>query len=170
MIKKTKNVIILTIALILIIGVMAFVSKDEDPSTLSSAKYSSSTLTSSESDFDFKTISMKDGEVSHMFEFKNNGTEPVKIEKVYTSCLCTTAYITDSSGKKYGKFGMQGHGLPAKTNIEVAPGETALVEAIFDPNAHGPSGVGLAQRTLYFETNSAKSPRLELSFQAIVTR
>ena len=45
-----------------------------------------------------------------------------------------------------------------------------MLEAVFDPAAHGPSGVGLAQRYVYLETNSAKSPKLEISFQAMVTR
>lgn len=131
--------------------------------------YSESSLSAMENNFDFQTISMKDGDVSHQFELKNEGAESVKIEKAYTSCMCTVAYIIDSAGRKYGKFEMPGHGS-TKTNIEVESGESVFVEAIFDPSAHGPSGVGLAQRSIYLETNSAKSPKLELSFRAMVTR
>ncbi|KKK95197.1 hypothetical protein LCGC14_2675250, partial [marine sediment metagenome] len=75
---------------------------------------------------------LKDGNVSYKFEVKNEGEESVIIEKVYTSCMCTTAYIINNSGKKYGAFGMPGH-APSKTNIEIGPGESAVVEAIFDP-------------------------------------
>lgn len=127
-------------------------------------------LTVEEARFDFGIISMKNGDVSHVFEIKNDGAEPVIIEKIYTSCMCTIAYITDSSGKRYGGFGMPGHGLFSGTNIAVRPGESATVEAIFDPKAHGPSGVGLAERSIYLETNSVKLPKLELSFRATVVR
>ena len=84
--------------------------------------------------------------------------------------MCTTAYITDSNGNVYGKFGMPGHGDPALTNIEIKPGESAIVKATFDPNAHGPSAVGPIQRIVFIETNSLKTPRVELSFQAMVTK
>ncbi len=131
--------------------------------------YSASALTAEEIRFDFGAISMANGNVSHNFTLKNEGPESVIIEKVYTSCMCTTALITDSSGGKYGEFGMPGH-ANSKTNVEVLPGETVTVEAIFDPAAHGPSGVGLAQRSIYLETNSVASPKLELFFQAMVSR
>ena len=133
-----------------------------------SSEYSASAIAVSHTTFDFGTISMKDGNVSHEFELKNEGTEPLTIEKVSTSCMCTTAFLIDSSGKKYGGFGMPGHGT-ARADVEIGPGETLILEAVFDPAAHGPSGVGLAQRFIYLETNSSKSPKLELSFNATVT-
>ena len=57
-----------------------------------------------EENFDFGVIAMKDGNISHKFELKNEGQEPLKIEKVFTSCMCTTAYVTDGSGGKRGPF------------------------------------------------------------------
>ena len=114
------------------------------------------------------TIAMKDGKVSHRFEVKNEGQEPVRIEKIYTSCMCTEASIIDGQGKNWGTFGMPGHAGPSKTNITVKPGESVVVETIFDPAAHGPSGVGLAERSVYLESNSQKSPKLELKFSAVV--
>jgi len=63
---------------------------------------------------------------------------------------------------------MPGHAGPSKTNITVKPGESVVVETIFDPAAHGPSGVGLAERSVYLESNSQKSPKLELKFSAVV--
>jgi len=121
-------------------------------------------------DWDFGEISMRDGDVTHNFEIKNEGTEPIAIKKVFTSCMCTTALIKDASGNEYGKFGMPGHGLPSATNIVIAPGETATVEAIFNPAAHGPAGVGLARRSIYLETNSTVSPKVEVRFSALVAR
>lgn len=168
--KKTKNLISWSVGLIFLVGIITLIVVSGNSDNQNPAAYSASVLMAIENDFDFNTISMEDGNVSHRFEVKNEGEEQVIIEKVYTSCMCTTAYITNSSGKKYGGFGMPGHGLSPKTSIEIGPGESAIIEAIFDPKAHGPSGVGLVQRSIYLETNSAKSPKLEFSFQATVVR
>jgi len=169
--KKTKNAASWSIGLIfLVLLVTVLFVANGNSSGSDPISYSASALVSLEEHFDFNTISMKDGDVSHIFEIKNDGTEPINIKKVYTSCMCTTALVTNGSGKQYGKFGMPGHSLPSRTNIEIEPGGSATVEAIFDPKAHGPSGIGLAQRSVYLETDSTKSPKLELSFQATVTR
>ena len=167
--KRTKKLIFYVVGLAFAATTIAFVATSGE-SNPESIVYSASALSAIESDFDFGTISMKDGDVSYGFEVKNNGSESVTIKKVYTSCMCTAAYITDGSGEKYGKFGMPGHGVIPNTGIKIGPGELALVEAIFDPAAHGPSGVGLAERSVYIESNSAKSPKLELKFRALVIR
>jgi len=136
----------------------------------SSSVSSASILSALETNFDFGSIAMKDGKVAHKFPVKNSGAEPLVIEKVYTSCMCTVANIIDGKGKTYGAFGMPGHGGGISTaDIEVGAGETVMVEAIFDPAAHGPSGVGLADRVVYLETNSTQSPKIELNFSATVT-
>lgn len=168
--EKTKTFILWGIGLALLAGIVMLVAFSKNNNGPKTATYSASVLQAGEKSFDFETISMKNGNVSHDFEIKNEGAESVVIEKVYTSCMCTTAMITDSAGKTYGAFGMPGHGRTPSTNISVAPSESVAIKAIFDPNAHGPSGVGLAQRSVYLETNSAQSPKLELRFQATVTR
>ena len=164
---KTKNLIYWSAVLIFFVGIIALVSINGNGDNSNKIAYSASVLMATESSFDFNTISMKDGNVSHQFEVKNEGKESVIIEKIYTSCMCTSAMIIDVSGKKWGAFGMHSS---SKTKIEVDAGELIIVEAIFDPNAHGPSGVGLAERSIYLETNSAKSPKLEFSFRAMVAR
>jgi urease beta subunit len=169
--KQTKNTISWVSALALLIGLVVLIAATGNNNDKTSpSSYSASSLAALENNFDFDTISMKSGKVSHKFEVRNNGVEPVKIEKVYTSCMCTSALIFDATGRKRGTFGMPGHGLPSRTNIEVAPGESITVEAVFDPSVHGLSGIGLNKRSIYLETNSAKSPKLELSFQAMVTK
>lgn len=122
------------------------------------------------SDWDFGTISMKNGKAAHVFELKNDGDESIKIKEIYTSCMCTTASVTDDSGKKYGPFGMQGHELNLKTSIEVRPDETVELEVVFDPSAHGPSGTGKVKRIIYVETNSQTKPKIQLTFEADVTK
>src|SRR3989344_6767643 len=58
--------------------------------------------------YDFGTISMADGEVKHQFKIRNTSSEAVIINKIYTSCMCTTASLTTRSGQ-FGPFGMPGH-------------------------------------------------------------
>ena len=119
-----------------------------------------------ESIFDFGEISMAAGDVSHVFKIKNTGTGPVVIRKMYTSCMCTTAQLIYGD-KKFGPYGMAGHGFIPSINETINPGEEASVEVVFDPKAHGPAGVGKIQRVVTID-NNAGSP-MELSFSALVT-
>ncbi|OHA09464.1 MAG: hypothetical protein A3B37_02055 [Candidatus Sungbacteria bacterium RIFCSPLOWO2_01_FULL_59_16] len=123
-------------------------------------------LTADAASFDFGRISMAAGNVSHVFTIRNTGAEPVVIGKVYTSCMCTTAALT-KGGKRFGPYGMPGHGLTSGINESVNPNEEATVEVIFDPAAHGPAGVGRIQRAVIIE-QSAGQP-LELGVTALVT-
>lgn len=115
---------------------------------------------------DFGTISMAAGNVSHRYRIRNTGAEPLKIDRIYTSCMCTLATLTTSSGWIYGPFGMPGHGFVPPANALLAPGQEASVEIVFDPAAHGPSGVGRIERAIMLE--SAQARPLKLRFLAMV--
>jgi len=169
--EKNKTWVVAIVGAALLAGGLLWVSGGSGNKTVPAEKISTvaSAVSVLENDWDFGGISMKDGVVTHNFEIKNEGTEPIVIKKVFTSCGCTTAFVIDASGKKHGKFGMPGHGLPSKTNIVIGPGGTATVEAVYDPAAHGPAGVGLARRSIYLETNSAVSPKVEVRFSALVS-
>ncbi|MEK7554376.1 MAG: DUF1573 domain-containing protein [Patescibacteria group bacterium] len=116
--------------------------------------------------YDFGTISMREGDVRYNFTVKNSGSESVTVNKVYTSCMCTTASLILGE-KRFGPYGMPGHGFVPKVDQIVNPGEEATVEAVFDPAAHGPAGVGRIARTITLE-NNAGAP-VELNFSAMVT-
>lgn len=133
------------------------------------AGYSAGVLSAAESSFDFGTISMKNGKVEHEFTLKNDGKETLMVTSILTSCMCTSAYLALGSGESYGPFGMSGHGAERAVSARIAPGESVKLRAVFDPAAHGPAGVGVIQRSVYLETNSASSPRMELKFYAVVT-
>lgn len=109
---------------------------------------------------------MAAGNVSHVFDIRNSGSEPVTLTKLTTSCMCTTATLITRAGK-IGPFGMPGHAPSGGVNERLAPGETARVEMVFDPAAHGPAGVGEIERSVMIR-NSAGRP-LELRFVALVT-
>ncbi len=171
--NQAKNTILGLAVLLLVFGGMVWLTNSGSSrnGTGDGASQSTGNLVAKETSYDFGTISMQNGKVTRSFEVKNDSAEPIRITKVYTSCMCTQALIKSAAGRQFGPFGMPGHGgALLSANIEVAPGETLTLDVIFDPAAHGPSGVGLARRNVYVETNSTKSPKLEFEFQAMVTR
>lgn len=107
-------------------------------------------LVGDENYYDFGTISMAAGKVAHSFRIKNSGAEPLIIEKMYTSCMCTTASLI-KGGKRFGPYGMPGHGFISPINASFVPQEEATVEVVFDPAAHGPAGIGPVERMVYLE-------------------
>lgn len=165
--KKTNKIIISIIVGILVLGGLVWIARPGVKNT-SVAQTSSNGMLSIEeaSNYDFGTISMAAGNVSHQFKIRNTSSESVDIEKIYTSCMCTTATLI-AGGKQFGPFGMPGHGPTPRINQTVNPGDEVMVEVVFDPAAHGPAGVGMIQRVVVVE-NNAGDP-IELQFVAVVT-
>lgn len=114
---------------------------------------------------DLGTVPMKAGTVSFRYLLKNSGEAPLTINRISTSCMCTTATLVTAKGRK-GPFGMPGHG-PNATKALLEPAELAELEVVFDPAAHGPSGLGRIERAVTLE--SAEAPPLELRMVAMVT-
>ena len=109
--------------------------------------------------YDWGTIDINAGKVTKTFTIENNGSTPLKLYDVKTSCTCTTAQlISDTDTSK--KFSMHEKGASV---FEVEPGKTAELLIEFDPAFHGPNGVGAISRTISMSTNDANNP--ELSFQ-----
>ena len=125
----------------------------------------SKVLVAPETKYDFGKISMAAGKVTHLFRYKNTGTEPVTITTAYTSCMCTAATLI-IGGVRKGPYGMPGHGFLPKLNELVPAGVEVQVEVVFDPAAHGPAGVGTIARKVTIETSSGSS---EMNFSAVVT-
>ncbi|MEW6689268.1 MAG: DUF1573 domain-containing protein [Pseudomonadota bacterium] len=122
-------------------------------------------LKARENAFDFGSISMAAGKVTHRFWFRNESDAPVLIRKIYTSCMCTTATLVKGM-KVINTYGMPGHGFVPPVNESLKPGEAAYIDAVFDPAAHGPAGLGPTQRVVIIEGDSGQ--RLELHFAANV--
>ena len=115
-----------------------------------------------EQSFDFGSISMAAGKVTHRFAVKNTGADPVNISKMYTSCMCTVS-VLQKGDKKFGPYGMPGHGFIPKMNATIDPGEEVFVDVTFDPAAHGPAGVGVIQRAVILENNAGDNVELQIS-------
>ena len=62
---------------------------------------------------------------------------------------------------------MPGHGFVPSADVVLNPGETAEVEVISDPAAHGPSGIGRIERSVYLEGDAGSL--VELRIRATVT-
>ena len=165
--KQTKSIALALIVVFLLLGGLMLIArpKNEAPQS-ASAMGTLANLKASEGIFDFGTVSMAAGKVTHPFTLKNEGADPVVITKIFTSCMCTSASITTKDGK-LGPFGMPRHAFIPAINKVIAPGEEATVEAIFDPAAHGPAGVGRIDRVITLESGNGEP--LELGFGATVT-
>ena len=163
-----KNII--TFAVILV-GLLALMWWGKPTQTLTSVPGSNpgdgNALTATEKLYDFGTISMADGKVSKIFQVTNPTAKDINIESVVTSCMCTVAYIESANGEK-GPFGMPGHGGPvARANEIIKVGESREVKVVYDPNAHGPAGIGPVDRFIYLTDTSGGT--LELEIKAVVT-
>ncbi|MBI2624365.1 DUF1573 domain-containing protein [Candidatus Parcubacteria bacterium] len=164
---QQKAVIIGSTIFLVLFGVLVWFSRPEarrQPASIVSS--GGGELAATETSFDFGEISMAKGRVRHTYVLKNTSENQVAVEKVYTSCMCTEAKFTKTGGKARGPYGMPGHGFIPRINETLLPGAEAEVEVIFDPAAHGPSGVGPIERVVYIE--SANAPTLELKFSAMV--
>ena len=124
-------------------------------------------LTASETFYDFGTISMKNGNVMKEFTVTNTTDQDINVLTVLTSCMCTTAFVVEPSGSIKGPFRMPGMGYVPPANERIASGESRVIRVVYDPNAHGPAGVGKINRTVTL-TNAAGAV-LELEIQALVT-
>ncbi|KKQ35426.1 MAG: hypothetical protein US50_C0015G0018 [Candidatus Nomurabacteria bacterium GW2011_GWB1_37_5] len=167
---KNKNTIISIITIIIIFAGLIFIAKpnqnkNEKADAAPIAVSSASALEAAETFFNFEDVSMANGKVRHEFKVKNNTVNPINIAKLYTSCMCTSASITVGENKK-GPFGMPGHAAVPKANMLIGAGEEAIITAEFDPNAHGPAGVGRIEREIYLEDDAGA--KTTLKFEATV--
>lgn len=157
---STKAIIGIFVGAIVIIGGLIWLGQPSATQN-NQATVSASLLKSSEALFDFGNISMANGKVSHEFKITNSSDQPINIRKIYSSCMCTAAKFK-LNNQEYGPFGMEGMGGLTSTNVTMNPGDSGMIEAIYDPNAHGPAGVGSIDRFVYLEDKSGGQLKLEI--------
>ena len=159
----TKNLITL-VSITAVIIIIAAIFRPA-PTENKSVADANSVLVSDATFYDFGEISMAKGTVAYEFKIQNSGNEKIDLDKIYTSCMCTSAWLIRGESRK-GPFGMQGHGFAPPVNEFLESGEEAMVKVIFDPAAHGPAGVGTIERSVFLEGNG--SILLELKISATV--
>ncbi|MCL5970010.1 MAG: DUF1573 domain-containing protein [Patescibacteria group bacterium] len=116
--------------------------------------------------FDWGDIQMEKGDVEKDFTIKSVGTEPLKIYNVKTSCHCTIARVTIDK-EESPNFGMSG---VSSWVGEVAPGKEAKLAVIFDPQYHGPQGVGPINRFVSIETNDKGNSKVTFTLTGTVVK
>lgn len=109
------------------------------------------------------------GNLIHSFPIKNTGDKDLEIGNIATSCMCTKAYLKEGT-EESERFGMKGMSAPSAWKGIVKPGETAEIVMDFDPQFHGPQGIGPISRNVSFETNDPDHPYVELSFDGVVVK
>jgi len=155
--------------LVLVLGLISFLiwTGSSDSSRASDEELGNPNLSTlaalvAVSDFyDFGTIPIGGGNVTTTYNLTNSGEEDITIGDATTTCGCTTGEIEGVL------FGMH---TKLRRPITIAPGASITLTATFDPMAHGPAGVGLAERSLIMKTNSSVTPEVEVRFRAMVTR
>lgn len=107
----------------------------------------------SEVDRDLGTISQSKGDISTDFEFKNVGKSDLVINKLGSSCGCTSAAIL-YEGEVGPMFTMPGHGQenPTDWKVMIKPGDSATLRVFYDPNTHG-DFTGAVTRTVSIFSN-----------------
>lgn len=165
-----KNIIIVFILILVVWGLAELGKSNQKKQTKQTQsieiKQTKESLLVDNDVYDFGEISMKDGLVESIFSIKNTTNTDIFIEKIATSCMCTTAYLeTNNTGEK-GPFGMEGMGYLPPANELIKSGETRNVRVVYDPNAHGPAGVGYIERFINLTDDNGNT--LELEIKALV--
>ena len=127
------------------------------------------TLLTDHTSVELKTILYEKGVLTHVFPIQNTGEKPLSITNLATSCMCTKVYFTN--GKEKGpQTGMKGMSAISSWIGTLQPQEKGEIIALFDPQFHGPTGVGAISRLVSFETSDPDHPYVELSFAGVVVR
>lgn len=156
---ENKYYIFGIIAVIILVGVGYFLGQKDNQEAQAQGK-----LEIIEAYYDFGTVGLDN--ISHSYVIKNVGAGPLTIEKVSTSCGCTTARL-QKEGDSSRSFGMD-HGNLRRANFVLEPGEEAEVIATYNPLAHGANrAAGRFNRIVYLTTSNPKD-EYELKFDITI--
>lgn len=102
---------------------------------------------------DIGDVSEKKGLVSVFFTLKNEGQKDLIINKLDTSCGCTSAAIVYQNNEG-PRFAMAGHDIksPLDWSLTIPPGDQAQLKAYYDPAVHKDFR-GPATREIYIYSN-----------------
>lgn len=103
--------------------------------------------------YDFGEVSQKKGIVTTFFDLKNEGKSNLVINKLDTSCGCTSASVV-YKGVEGPRFAMAGHGAKNPTDWQavIPAGEEAQLKVYYDPDVHKDFR-GVATREVYVFSN-----------------
>lgn len=138
------------------------------PVAAASGTTSDTLLVASAYRYDFGEVSLTAGVVDTFFMVRNESSEPVTLQRVFTSCMCTTVTLQFEQGEPLGPFGMWMHGTRTPLERRVEPGEPFLVRIRWDPSVHIHARLGPVKREVRIE--SAESTPITFVITAIVVQ
>ncbi|MFH1841217.1 MAG: DUF1573 domain-containing protein [Candidatus Nealsonbacteria bacterium] len=160
--RKIKKIVAVLLPVLLVAGGISFFLMNYSPEKSNPGQ---PMIEIPETEYDAGTVSMSDEKVIHTYEIKNTGVGDLEINKIWTSCMCTTARLKVGD-QESGEFGM--HSNSVLWSQKIAPGETGFLEVIFDQAFHGPEGTGSIVRAVYLSTNDPKNKQTEVRLTANV--
>jgi len=86
-------------------------------------------------------------------EIKNEGDGALEINKITTSCSCTTATFIDTDGSEL---------------ITFFPGESHQLEIVFDPQFHDDQPLGKVTREVYIKSNDPENSEITIRLQGVI--
>ncbi len=106
-----------------------------------------------ETERDLGEVSLAEGVITTEFEFANQGKSDLVINKLSSSCGCTSGAIV-YKGEIGPEFTMEGHGQenPKNWQVAISPGESATLRVYYDPTVH-PDLEGAVTRTVSIFSN-----------------
>ena len=108
-------------------------------------------------DYDFGDVSVRGSVVMTSMTLKNEGGSDLVINKLDTSCACTTATVK-KGGKEGPVFGMSEHGFnPVGWSETLKAGESALLNIYYDAGVH-PESRGRTTMVVWVFSNDPKNP------------
>ena len=108
-------------------------------------------------EYDFGSVSAKQGAVTTELPLANVGEEDLVISFLDSSCGCTSARVINND-KEGPIFGMSSHGKsPRNWQTVIKPGEQAKLKIYYDPMVH-PDFRGPATRVVSISTNAKTTP------------
>lgn len=163
--KKVKKAVFVYVPILLIIAGLSFalinyLSREKEEKHLGTPK-----IEVSPQEYDAGTISLTDGLLKHTFEIKNKGVGDLKIDRIWTSCMCTTARLRVGENESE-EFGM--HSNPMFWSQKITPDQTGFLEVSFDPAFHGSEVTGSVIRAVYLSTNDPQNEKVEVKLIANV--
>jgi len=118
-------------------------------------------LSAEKTKYNFGTISMAQGVVRHDFVIMNSGRTALTLNKLFTTCACIGATILRQN-RAIGPSHAPRREARDLNEI-ILPGESAMVSVTFDPEAHGPAGIGKIIRKIGVEYGAPQPLTLRVS-------
>ncbi|PJE63888.1 hypothetical protein COU89_00850, partial [Candidatus Roizmanbacteria bacterium CG10_big_fil_rev_8_21_14_0_10_45_7] len=111
-------------------------------------------ITTAETKKDLGVVTIKKGVVTTEFVIKNEGKSDLVVDKLSSSCGCTSASLV-YHGTEGPQFYMAGHGQAEPDpnwKVSIAPGDKAKIKVYYDPTVH-PDLTGPVTREVSIHSN-----------------